>query len=299
MQKRHAFTLIELLVVIAIIALLVGLLLPAVQKVREAANRIKCANHLKQLMLATQNYASTFNGSLPPANFYQVVNPQTGNAAEGSAFYVLLPYYEQENVFTTYTQDRPDPGYLGAQYVPLAVHVCPSDPTIDGGIAILDGKTATSNYALNLLLFGAGGTFAIKGRPSPYRIGTLPDGTSNTIGVVETSGCFPGYPTVDPQSGTTENYMTWDYPAYPNTFGPYWPNPDELPGQSNYTGSFPLPQIGVTPTLANPNLCQSYHTVMNIALMDGSVRQISSGLSLTTWSNALNPADGQVLGSDW
>src|SRR5260370_29308755 len=183
MQKRHAFTLIELLVVIAIIALLVGLLLPAVQKVREAANRIKCANHLKQLMLATQNYASTFNGSLPPANFYQVVNPQTGNAAEGSAFYVLLPYYEQENVFTTYTQDRPDPGYLGAQYVPLAVHVCPSDPTIDGGIAILDGKTATSNYALHLLLFGAGGTFTIKARSSPYRIRTLPDGPSNPIGV--------------------------------------------------------------------------------------------------------------------
>jgi hypothetical protein len=228
-----------------------------------------------------------------------VVNAQTGNAAEGSAFYVLLPYYEQASVFSMYTQDRSDPGYLGAQFVPLAIHVCPSDPTTNGGIAILDGKTATSNYALNLLLFGAGGTFNLKGPSSPYRIGTIPDGTSNTIGMVETSGCFPGYPTVDPQSGTTENYMTWDYPAYLNTFGPYWLNPDELPGQRNYTGSFPLPQIGVTQTLADPNLCQSYHTVMNVALMDGSIRQISSGVSATTWSNALNPADGQVLGSDW
>ena len=94
--------------------------------------------------------------------------------------------------------------------------------------------------------------------------------------------------------------MTWDYPAYPNTLGPYWPNPDELPGQPNYSGVYALPQIGVSAMKADPNLCQSYHpTVMNVGMMDGSVRTVSSGVGQTTWSNALNPADGQPLGPDW
>ncbi len=298
-SRSSAFTLIELLVVIAIIGVLIGLLLPAVQKVREAANRVKCANNMKQLVLAVHLYADAYDGRLPPSNFSAIVNPKTRNAAEGSAFYALLPYYEQDNLFRQYTQDRPDAGYLGTQYVPLAIHVCPSDPTTSDGIAILGGKIATSNYALNLALFGAGGTFNIKGKVSPYRISNIPDGTSNTIGLVETSGCFPGYPTVNPQSGTQENYMSWPWPAYPNSFGPYWPNPDELLGQPNYAGYYPLPQIGVTPMKADPNLCQTYHAVMNIAMMDGSVRNVSSDLSRTTWSNALDPADGQVLGADW
>jgi prepilin-type N-terminal cleavage/methylation domain-containing protein len=299
--RPSGFTLIELLVVIAIIAVLIGLLLPAVQKVREAAARVKCANNIKQLLLATHNYASEGEDRLPPANFFRVVNRQTGRAAEGSAFYALLPYYEQDNLFRLYTQDRPDAGYLGGQYVPLnPIHVCPADPTTNGGVATLDNRTATSNYAINLALFGADGTFNVKGAPPPYRLGNIPDGTSNTIGLVETSGCFPGFPTLNAQSGTPENFMSWPYPAYPNTMGPYWPNPDELPGQPNYKGFFPSPQFGVTPQKADPNLCQSYHTgVMNIGLMDGSVRNISAGLSTATWSNALDPADGQVLGTDW
>jgi prepilin-type N-terminal cleavage/methylation domain-containing protein len=298
--SRPGFTLIELLVVIAIIAVLIGLLLPAVQKVREAAARLQCSNNEKQLLLSIHNYAGGNRDRLPPANFFQVVNAQTGNAAQGSAFYALLPYHEQANLFTAYTQDRPDAGYLGGRYIPLALHVCPSDPTTDNGLAILGGQIATSNYALNLVLFGAGGTFAVKGQPPPYRLGNIPDGASSTIGLVEASGCFPGYPAIDPQTGTPENYMSWPYPAYFNTFGPYWPNPDELPGQPNYTGTFPLPQIGTTALQANPNLSQSYHTgCMNIALMDGSVRPISAGLSLYSWTLALNPADGQVFDNTW
>ena len=93
--------------------------------------------------------------------------------------------------------------------------------------------------------------------------------------------------------------MTWMWPAYPNSFGPYWPNPDELPGQPHYNGLFALPQIGVNPLKADPNLSQCYHAVMVVGLMDGSVRKIGSSLSQVTWTYALNPADGQVLGSDW
>src|SRR5581483_8087557 len=252
-RRAPAFTLIELLVVIGIIAVLIALLVPAVQRVRETAARTQCANNMKQLLLALHNYAGNNGERLPPANFAQLVNPATGNVAEGSAFYVLLPYHEQEILFRTYTQDRPDAGYLGAQYVALApLHVCPSDPTVINGIATLDQKTATSNYAINLALVGAEGTFALKMTPSPYRLNSIPDGASNTLGLVETSGCFPGYPSINPATGTPENYMSWPYPAYTNTLGPYWPNPDELPGQPSYAGFFPLPQIGTTPLLADP-----------------------------------------------
>jgi prepilin-type N-terminal cleavage/methylation domain-containing protein len=293
-----AFTLIELLVVIAIIAVLVGLLLPAVQKVREAANVAVCSNNEKQLMVSIHNYQDTMQ-LLPPANFAQVVNSQTGNTAEGSAFYGLLPYFEQGNLFTLCTRDIPKPGYLTAEWVPLKIHVCPSDPTTNNGIGTVSPNYATGNYALNLALWGANGTWNLQATPPSYKIETIPDGSSNTLAIVEASGCFPGYPTVDPQTGTLTSYMTWHWPAYPNSFGPYWPDPDELPGQPNYTGLFSLPQIGVNSMKADPNLSQCYHVVMVVALMDGSVRKISAALSQLTWTRALDPADGQVLGSDW
>jgi len=299
-SSSSAFTLIELLVVVAIIGVLIAMLVPAVQKVREMANVTQCINNEKQLVLAIHSYADTYNSHLPPSNFSQVVNKKTGKVAEGSAFYALLPFYEQGNLFDKYTQDIANPGYLGAQLVPLVVHICPSDPTIADGIGTVGPPyLATGNYALNLALFGANNTCNLKGVSSTYKIGNIPDGSSNTIAMVEASGCFPGFPLVDPQTGTLESYMTWHWPAYPNSFGPYWPNPDELPGQKNYSGLYALPQINVNATKADPNLSQSYHGVMNVALMDGSVRKISSSISQVTWTNALNPADGQELGTDW
>ncbi len=295
-RARRGFTLIELLVVIGIISVLIALLLPAVQAAREAARVAQCANNARQLMLATHNFATSFDAQLPAANFLEIVNQQTGLAAEGSAFYALLPYYEQSAIYNTYTQNTTTPGYLGSQFIPISIHICPDDTTSNNGIAFLGGQVATSNYCMNLEVFGASGTFNIKGKPSPYRIGTIPDGTSQTIGLFETAGSYPGYPTLDPQSGTFENIMAWSYPAYPNTYGPYWPNPDELIGQRNYTGVYPLPQIGVTALQANPNLCQSFHSIMNLAMMDGSVRKITRSINQAVWSQAINPSDGGPMG---
>ena len=223
LRTRQSFTLIEVLVVITIIGVLSGLLLPAVQAARERARLMQCSSNMKQLMLSTHNFGTAYDGQLPAANFYQIVDQQTAAAAEGSAFYALLPYYEESTIFAAYTQNIPNPGYLGSQTIPMKIHICPSDTTNNNGIAILGGQVATSNYCMNLEVFGASGTFNIKGVPSPLRIGTLPDGTSNTIGMFETAGSFPSYPTLDPQSGTYENIMAWSYSAYPNTYGPYWP----------------------------------------------------------------------------
>lgn len=193
--SRAAFTLIELLVVIAIIAILVGLLLPAVQKIREAAARMQCSNNFKQHGLAVQNYASTFNGSLPPPNFAQIVNATTGNKAQGSAHYALLPYVEQANLFNQFTADRPDAGYGGALAytgggavnVPVKIYSCPADPTQSGDLAnggSQAGKWGLSCYAFNTVLWaGSYQAAATLNLSPPFKIGNIPDGSSNTIGL--------------------------------------------------------------------------------------------------------------------
>ncbi len=121
-SRRTGFTLIELLVVISIIAILIGLLVPAVQKVRSAAARLSCGNNLHQLALAALNYEST-NGGLPPR--CQVVAPYSGWGT------YLLPYIEQDNIAQRYNFNLSfyDPANASAVSIPLKMFACPATPS--------------------------------------------------------------------------------------------------------------------------------------------------------------------------
>lgn len=160
-RRRSGFTLIELLVVIAIIAVLIGLLLPAVQKVREAAARIKCTNNLKQLGIAAHNYASAYdnkfphngitkNNSQPPYipwsdGYVASAGNLGGTQGRASGLVPLLPFVEQNNIYPLYTfgLDWADPANTAALAISFKLFRCPSSQTPDTSVPAYSTKYIT------------------------------------------------------------------------------------------------------------------------------------------------------------
>src|SRR5438552_4934536 len=187
--RRRGFTLVELLVVIAIIAVLIGLLLPAAQKVREAASRIRCANNLKQLGLAAHHYHDA-HGHLPPVIGYYP--PASG--AFGTYFFHLLPYVEQDNLYRSALGSVPFPPpdgpttvyYPGNNKVygrPVPVFLCPSDPSVgsDGGVTVAGVSFGASCYAPNAMVNTQNAPPASAPQGKARIPADIPDGTSNTL----------------------------------------------------------------------------------------------------------------------
>jgi prepilin-type N-terminal cleavage/methylation domain-containing protein len=197
-RSRTGFTLIELLVVIAIIAILIGLLLPAVQKVREAAARMKCSNNIKQLGLAVHNFESSYsklppigswgatfrnNGYTPPYNGGSLTS---ADGATGSLFVHLLPYVEQNNLYNQFsalgnlsTNDTAsNTPYFNAYdaliSTPVKLFLCPSDGSNPSGQQTHSaGSYASCNYAGNVMVFEPRGQGNI--------LTAMPNGTTNTV----------------------------------------------------------------------------------------------------------------------
>jgi prepilin-type N-terminal cleavage/methylation domain-containing protein/prepilin-type processing-associated H-X9-DG protein len=221
-RRRSAFTLIELLVVIAVISILIGLLMPAVQKVREAANRISCFNNLKQMGLALHMYHDT-NLFFPTGYLYQPLPTDppppltftSPNAPGWGWATFILPYIEQDNLYKSINQTVPveSPNSLTARGQTIKIYTCPSDANT-GLFTILDsmgqplGDAATNSYAA---CFGGNGLLATNPdngdgmfyRNSVVRIADITDGTSNTWAIGERAGIFAQAPWAGVMTGGT------------------------------------------------------------------------------------------------
>jgi prepilin-type N-terminal cleavage/methylation domain-containing protein/prepilin-type processing-associated H-X9-DG protein len=300
---HRGFTLIELLVVIAIIAILIGLLLPAVQKVREAAARASCSNNLKQMSLATVNMCDTYNGKMPGSvgnypNMVVVNNTTNGsnNNATGGLFLFLLPFIEQgplyqstlttspgddndnrNGLYLTYSQwHGPITTRYGGPGVVVKTYVCPSDYT-------QVGQASHASYGQNGQVFREG----YWARNTLNFPASLSDGTSNTIFYTEKlARC---------NSGTyNDNY-------WPD-WGPIIASNDVGDPTGPANGIIQVqPKMGSnSQAICNGGYASSPHTAgINVGMADGSVRFVSPSVTSATWWAAMTPNQGEVLGSNW
>ena len=314
-MRRKGFTLIELLVVIAIIAILIGLLLPAVQKVREAAARSTCANNMKQLGLAFHNYQSTYN-QLPPA-YFLATPPQVFNAYSWGV--LVLPYLEQENLYKKYDTKQvltiaANQAVIQTQ---LKVMQCPSTPSQNrteavmvpgGGIfpgsPALNFTCAAADYSVVSGILGRGWD-AIVGPPSggdregmlvaittpgdSSKLTDATDGTSNTLLLGELAG--------RPETWQTNRRINTN--GFPNTVGAGWGNPyngENWLAGSLFDGTGAQGPGVINCTNISGRGLYSFHTGGTSAVMgDASVRFLSASMNAKNFVYMITRKKGEVI----
>jgi len=303
-QGPRGFTLIELLVVIAIIGVLIGLLLPAVQKAREAANRIQCKNNLKQLALAMHNYHDA-QGTLPPGMSPGTVDYGNLYCCWGTWQVAILPYVEQTNAFQLYVNyggnDSTGPRY-GASPNTLVtterykIMTCPSDVP-NAPI----GSITSHNYVVNFgntgtyqtpTVVSGGVTLTFGGAPfSPTQgaaLAQITDGTSNTLMLSEV---------IQGQRADLRGFGWWGPgTGFSTLAGPNTSIPDQT--AQNCDSGVPNPPCADAASNATINQsARSQHTQgVNAALCDGSVQFFSDNVFLATWQALGTSQGGEIPG---
>jgi type II secretory pathway pseudopilin PulG len=293
-HPRHGFTLFQLLIVIAILAILLGLLLPAVQKVRQAAARAQSQNNLKQIDLATILYADSNKGVLPPG----IDDKHFSTAA------CILPYLEQDNLFKTidFKKSIDDKANATARKTQIKTFLSPRD-----GISSVNVEWGATNYLFN------DQTFLSAAAPLRYPQG-ITDGTSNTILAGETlksdgktkatdvrrqyvllkkedlkgTGADTGVKYFkDNKNIAGDRCASWmDGRFLQGTFnGRLWPNAER-------------PDVSCG-GVSGVSALRSFEEYVLVGLCDGAVRTVSTAVSHKTWKAVLTPAGNEVLGNDW
>jgi prepilin-type N-terminal cleavage/methylation domain-containing protein len=293
--SRHGFTLMELLVVIALIAVLIGLLLPAVQKVREAANRIKCANHLKQLGLAFElhhdqlGYFPTAGDdwSAPPTYVKGV--PAVGDQQGAGWGFQILPHLEAENVWRGGGATTDQGRQRAAVAAVLPVFFCPSrraPMTVAYADAYLSRGPddlvthALCDYASNNLDDGSGVVRANAFGP-PLRIADITDGTSTTLLVGEKRMNLY-YLGKIPRSDDNEGYTAGnDWDTMRNTNTPPARDARAASGENGFAG-----------------FGSSHPSGLNTVFADGAVHHLAFTINATVFARLGARADGQPVGGD-
>jgi prepilin-type N-terminal cleavage/methylation domain-containing protein len=328
-RRRSAFTLVELLIVIAIIAILIGLLLPAVQKVREAASRLESMNNLRQLAIAFHGYHDQ-NKLFPPS---AMLGSNQWSYVSGSWTYYLLPFLEQTAIYETgygptklgyYTSSTTNgTTSVGGDWYEVNNNVYTYEAYRTNGevktfkspcdYSLTPSVASGSSYQANCDVLGMPYNSDSGQMPSPCTIASITDGLSNTILLAEgRANCSSGY-TAGTTTETNTNTRAWNYdPSYPMT----WTTTTSVssPPSTSYLnvgiippvylpGSLgdPVPAFNVVPTSTDCSEAAEGLTQAGllVVLCDGSARLVAPSISMPTWVAAHTPSSGDILGSDW